>query len=105
MKPGKLLLKGWLGLAMCVVSGFLFIENEAVWWMIGVSCGLSCWMAASLARIHVHVKRAAKNLSVTSSRVHDFSGRELDALPGRPVTSIQAGCIVAAGLLIAGFVF
>ncbi len=105
MKPEQLLVAGWLGLAMSVVSGFLFIGNEAAWWMIGVSCGLSCWIAASLARIGVHTKRAAKNLSAKARRVQDFSERELDALPGKPVTSIRVGFIVAAGLLVAGIIF
>ena len=90
---------------MSIVASFLFIGHEAVWWMIGVSCGLSCWLAGSLARIGVHTKRAAKNLSAKSRRVHDFSKRELDALPGKPVTSIRVGFFVAAGLLVTGIIF
>ena len=90
---------------MSIVAGFLFIGSEAAWWMIGVSCGLSYWTAGSLARIRTHTKRAAKNLSVKARRVHDFSGRELDALPGKPVTSLRVGFIVAAGLLVTGIIF
>ena len=104
MKLRRLSLFGWLGVAMSVIAGCLFIDDELLWWMFAVSCGLSCWMAGSLGRMRVHAKRAAKSLSGNASEIHDFTEQELDALPGRPVTSIRVGCIVAAGLLVAGIV-
>ena len=45
----------------------------------------------------LHTSRASKNLTVNARHVHEFSERELDAQPGKPVTSIRVGFIVAAG--------